>query len=49
VIRRVAGLGLKRIDLSRRIRLLGVKVSKLEKAGSEGPLAPDAQRGQPQG
>jgi DNA polymerase-4 len=35
VIRRVAGLGLKRIDLSRRIRLLGVKVSKLEKNSSK--------------
>ena len=28
-IRRHAGLGLKRVDLSRRIRLLGVRVGKL--------------------
>lgn len=32
IIRRVAGLGLKRIDLSRRIRLLGVRVGKLARA-----------------
>jgi DNA polymerase-4 len=31
VIRRQAGLNLKRVDLSRRIRLLGVRVGKLEK------------------
>ncbi|MBI2769945.1 MAG: DNA polymerase IV [Burkholderiales bacterium] len=34
-IRKVAGLCLKRVDLSRRLRLLGVRVGKLEKAGSE--------------
>jgi DNA polymerase-4 len=35
-IRKVAGQCLKRVDLDRRLRLLGVRVSKLEKAGSEG-------------
>ncbi|MET0292017.1 MAG: DNA polymerase IV [Steroidobacteraceae bacterium] len=35
VIRRYAGLGLKRIDLSRRIRLLGVRVGKLAKIETE--------------
>jgi DNA polymerase-4 len=34
VIRRQAGLNLKRVDLSRRIRLLGVRVGKLVKAGA---------------
>jgi DNA polymerase IV len=33
VIRRHAGLNLKRVDLSRRIRLLGVRVGKLVKIG----------------
>jgi len=33
-IRRQAGLNLKRVDLSRRIRLLGVRVGKLEKTAS---------------
>jgi len=33
-IRRQAGLNLKRVDLSRRIRLLGVRVGKLVKVGS---------------
>lgn len=33
-IRRYAGLGLKRIDLTRRIRLLGVRVGKLAKVAS---------------
>jgi DNA polymerase-4 len=32
VIRRQAGLNLKRVDLSRRIRLLGVRVGKLSRA-----------------
>ncbi len=40
-IRRFAGQGLKRIDLSRRIRLLGVRVGKLAKASS-GETPPDA-------
>jgi DNA polymerase-4 len=35
-IRRFAGQGLKRIDLTRRIRLLGVRVGKLAKASSPG-------------
>lgn len=35
-IRRHAGLCLKRVDLSRRLRLLGVRVGKLVKAGTEG-------------
>jgi DNA polymerase-4 len=33
IIRRQAGLNLKRVDLSRRIRLLGVRVGKLVKTG----------------
>jgi DNA polymerase-4 len=36
-IRRAAGLGLKRIDLSRRIRLLGVRVGKLARVAGEAP------------
>jgi DNA polymerase-4 len=39
-IRRQAGLCLKRVDLSRRIRLLGVRVGKLVKPGTEGAPAP---------
>lgn len=35
-IRRTAGQCLKRVDLSRRMRLLGVRVSKLERASPEG-------------
>jgi DNA polymerase IV len=35
VIRRHAGLNLMRVDLSRRIRLLGVRVGKLVKAGTQ--------------
>jgi DNA polymerase IV len=38
VIRRQAGLNLKRVDLSRRIRLLGVRVGKLTKA-MQAPLS----------
>lgn len=34
-IRRQAGLNLKRVDLSRRIRLLGVRVGKLGRSGSD--------------
>lgn len=34
-IRRTAGLCLKRVDLGRKLRLLGVRVGKLAKAGSE--------------
>jgi DNA polymerase-4 len=41
-IRKVAGLCLKRVEFDRRLRLLGVRVSKLEKAVSEGK-APQAQ------
>jgi len=36
-IRREAGLCLKRVDLSRRIRLLGVRVGKLVKTGTDEP------------
>lgn len=36
-IRRYAGLGLKRIDLSRRIRLLGVRVGKLARVTAKSP------------
>jgi DNA polymerase IV len=39
-IRRQAGLCLKRVDLSRRIRLLGVRVGKLVKLGTDGTLPP---------
>jgi DNA polymerase-4 len=38
-IRREAGLCLKRVDLSRRIRLLGVRVGKLVKTGTAGSAA----------
>jgi DNA polymerase IV len=41
VIRRQAGLNLKRVDLSRRIRLLGVRVGKLTKA-MQAPLSAPA-------
>jgi DNA polymerase-4 len=40
VIRRHAGLCLKRVDLSRRFRLLGVRVGKLVKPGTESHPAP---------
>ena len=40
-IRRQAGLCLKRVDLSRRIRLLGVRVGKLVKAGTGEAFATD--------
>jgi DNA polymerase-4 len=39
-IRQVAGQCLKRVDLSRRLRLLGVRVGKLAKAGSPEAIAP---------
>ena len=39
-IRRQGGLCLKRVDLSRRIRLLGVRVGKLVKPGTEDGAAP---------
>jgi DNA polymerase-4 len=39
-IRQAAGLCLKRIDFKRRIRLLGVRVGSLVKAGSEQSLYP---------
>lgn len=39
VIRRHAGLCLKRVDLTRRFRLLGVRVGKLVKAGTQGDAA----------
>ncbi|MCW5653835.1 DNA polymerase IV [Hydrogenophaga sp.] len=40
-IRRHGGLCLKRVDLSRRIRLLGVRVGKLVKPGTEEAMAQD--------
>jgi len=40
-IRRCAGLGLKRIDLSRRIRLLGVRVGKLARPGDQQQVSGD--------
>lgn len=45
-IRQAAGLGLKRIPMERRIRLLGVRVGALSVPGSEdeSPLAPDTQQ-----
>jgi DNA polymerase-4 len=39
-IRKVAGQCLKRVDLSRKLRLLGVRVGKLAKAGSEAAYEP---------
>jgi DNA polymerase-4 len=42
-IRRTAGQCLKRVDLSRRLRLLGVRVGKLAKAGSPEALGQPAQ------
>ena len=38
-IRQIAGQCLKRVDLSRRIRLLGVRVGSLVKAGTQAPPA----------
>ena len=40
VIRQTAGQCLKRVDLGRRLRLLGVRVGKLAKVDSEQALAP---------
>jgi DNA polymerase IV len=40
LIRRTAGLALKRLDLSQRFRLLGVRVGKLESKNSEGNQPP---------
>ena len=42
-IRQVAGQCLKRVDLSQRLRLLGVRVGKLAKAGSVEPQMPPAE------
>jgi DNA polymerase IV len=47
-IRQVAGQCLKRVDLSRRLRLLGVRVGKLAKAGSPEASAPVAAARGPQ-
>jgi DNA polymerase IV len=44
-IRRHAGLCLKRVDLTRRFRLLGVRVGNLLKADEAAALAPDAASG----
>ncbi len=41
-IRKIGGLCLKRVDMQRRLRLLGVRVSALVKADSQEALAPDA-------
>jgi len=41
-IRHTAGLCLKRVDLSRRFRLLGVRVGSLSKAGTQGVEPPNA-------
>ena len=38
-IRQIAGQCLKRVDLNRRIRLLGVRVGSLVKAGTQPPMA----------
>jgi len=48
-IRQVAGQCLKRVDLSRRLRLLGVRVGKLAKAGSAEASAPPAGKATAQG
>jgi DNA polymerase-4 len=42
VIRRQAGLNLKRVDLTRRIRLLGVRVGKLSKPGAAAAAPQDS-------
>ncbi|MFP8776936.1 Y-family DNA polymerase [Hydrogenophaga sp. RWCD_12] len=47
VIRRQAGLSLKRVDLSRRFRLLGVRVGKLVKVGTAEASAPEYIDGRP--
>lgn len=41
-IRKIGGLCLKRVDMKRRLRLLGVRVGALVKADSQEALAPDA-------
>ena len=41
-IRRLAGRCLKRVDLQRRFRLLGIRVSSLERADAAHEAAPDA-------
>ena len=41
-IRKIGGLCLKRVDMKRRLRLLGVRVGALVKADSQDALAPDA-------
>jgi DNA polymerase IV len=48
-IRQVAGQCLKRVDLSRRLRLLGVRVGKLAKAGSLEPSADGVAASLPRG
>jgi DNA polymerase IV len=48
-IRQVAGQCLKRVDLSRRLRLLGVRVGKLARAESAEASAPPADAGSPPG
>jgi DNA polymerase IV len=48
-IRRHAGLSLRRVNLERRIRLLGVRVGKLVKPGSEVVASPDHNEGEAQG
>ena len=41
-IRKIGGLCLKRVDMRRRLRLLGVRVGALVKADSQEALSPDA-------
>jgi DNA polymerase-4 len=43
-IRRAAGLCLKRVDLTRRLRLLGVRVGSLARPGQAAGRAPRADR-----
>ena len=48
-IRQAAGACLKRVDLTRRLRLLGVRVGSLRRTGSDTPLAAPAQAAEPTG
>ncbi len=48
-IRQAAGACLKRVDLTRRLRLLGVRVGSLRRTGIEAPAAAPAQAAEPTG
>uniref|UniRef100_UPI0035B05BA5 DNA polymerase IV n=1 Tax=Hylemonella sp. TaxID=2066020 RepID=UPI0035B05BA5 len=48
-IRQAAGACLKRVDLTRRLRLLGVRVGSLRRTGMEAPAAAPAQAAEPTG